>query len=37
MIPDLEYLAAVVGFFALTWGFMKLCEILQRDSPRGNS
>jgi hypothetical protein len=37
MIPDLEYLGAVAGFFVLTWGFMKLCEILQRDSSGGNS
>jgi hypothetical protein len=37
MIPDLEYLGIVVGFFALTWAFLKLCEVLQRDSSRGNS
>jgi hypothetical protein len=36
MIRDLEYLGIVVGFFALTWAFMKLCEVLQRDNSGGN-
>ena len=35
MIMDLVYLGAVVAFFALTWGLMKMCEILQREG--GNS
>jgi hypothetical protein len=37
MIMDLIYLGAVVAFFALTWGLMKMCEVLQRDNPGGNS
>lgn len=31
MIMDLLYLGTVVGFFALTWGIMKICEILQHE------
>jgi hypothetical protein len=31
MIMDALYLGTVVVFFALTWGIMKMCEILQRD------
>ena len=37
MIMDLFYLGVVVVFFALTWGLMKLCEVLQRDNSGGNS
>lgn len=37
MILDLVYLVAVVVFFALTWGLMKICEVLQRESSGGNS
>ena len=25
---DLIYIAIVIGFFALTWGLLKLCEAL---------
>ena len=35
MIMDLVYLGVVVVFFVLTWGLMKMCEVLQRDG--GNS
>jgi hypothetical protein len=37
MIMDLMYLGVVIAFFALTWGLMKMCEILQRESSGGNS
>ena len=37
MIMDLVYLGAVVAFFVLTWVLMKMCEVLQRDNPGGNS
>jgi hypothetical protein len=37
MINDLVYLGAVVAFFALTWGLVKMCEVLQRESSGGNS
>jgi hypothetical protein len=31
MIMDLVYLGTVVAFFALTWGIMKMCEVLQQE------
>jgi hypothetical protein len=37
MIMDLIYLGAVVAFFVLTWGLMKMCEVLQRDNSGGKS
>jgi hypothetical protein len=37
MIMDFVYLGAVIAFFALTWGLMKMCEVLQRDNSGGNS
>ncbi|MGA3245517.1 MAG: potassium ABC transporter ATPase [Bacteroidota bacterium] len=37
MIMDLVYLGAVVAFFALTWGLMKMCEVLQKDNSGGHS
>jgi hypothetical protein len=37
MIMDLIYLGVVIAFFALTWGIMKMCEFLQRESTGGNS
>jgi len=37
MIMDLVCLGTVVAFFALTWGLMKMCEVLQRDNSGGNS
>jgi hypothetical protein len=34
---DIVYLGTVVVFFALTWGLMKLCEVLQDDKSGGHS
>jgi hypothetical protein len=37
MIMDLVYIGVVVGFFALTWGLLKMCEVLQKDGSGGHS
>jgi hypothetical protein len=37
MIIDLVYLGTVIAFFALTWGLMKMCDVLQRDNSGGHS
>jgi len=37
MIIDFLYLGVVVAFFALTWGLMRMCEVLQRDNSGGNA
>jgi hypothetical protein len=34
---DVLYLGTIVLLFALTWGIVKLCEILRGDSPGDNS
>ena len=34
---DVVYLGVVLVFFALTWGILKICEILQQDKSGGNS
>lgn len=34
---DIMYLGVVLAFFALTWGVMKVCEVLQKDKSGGNS
>jgi hypothetical protein len=34
---DIVYLGTVVAFFALTWGLMKVCEVLQEDKSGGHS
>lgn len=28
---DVVYLAIAIAFFALTWGLMRMCEVLQKD------
>jgi hypothetical protein len=37
MIMDIVYLGTVVAFFALTWGIMKMCEVLQEEKTGGKS
>jgi hypothetical protein len=34
---DIVYLGTVVAFFALTWGLMKMCGVLQQDKSGGHS
>ena len=34
---DVLYLGTVVVFFALTWGIVKMCEVLQRNKSGDNS
>ena len=34
---DFVYLGTVIAFFALTWGLMKMCEILQERKPGDRS
>ena len=34
---DFVYLGTVIAFFALTWGIMKMCEILQEQKPGDKS
>ena len=33
---DIVYLGTVVAFFALTWGLMKMCEVLLQDKSGGH-
>jgi hypothetical protein len=34
---DVLYLGIVVAFFVVTWGLMKMCEVLQQDKSGGQS
>jgi hypothetical protein len=34
---DILYLGIAVAFFALTWGIMKMCELLMNDKTGGHS
>jgi hypothetical protein len=34
---DVLYLGTVVVFFALTWGIVKMCEVLQGNKSGDNS
>ena len=34
---DFVYLGTVIAYFALTWGIMKMCEILQEQKPGDKS
>jgi hypothetical protein len=34
---DFVYLGTVVAFFVLTWGVMKVCEVLQEVKSGGHS
>jgi hypothetical protein len=34
---DFVYLGTVVAFFVLTWGVMKVCEVLQEDKSGDHS
>jgi hypothetical protein len=34
---DFVYLGIVVAFFLLTWGVMKMCDVLMEDKTGGHS
>jgi hypothetical protein len=34
---DFVYLGTVVAFFVITWGVMKMCEVLMEDKSGGHS
>jgi hypothetical protein len=33
-MDDIIYISIVVGFFLLTWGFLKMCEVLQPEADK---
>jgi hypothetical protein len=36
-VMDAVYIGISIAFFAITWGILKMCDILQKDGSGGGS